>query len=123
MVLAALGAVLALGWYLYSNTVANLAARNIATGFAFLWRESGFEIGESAFLRYSASDSYLRALVVGLTNTLAIAMVGIVLATGLVVGFGGPTDAHAALPHHARGRWRPAPPPWSAAEQGRPPAR
>jgi general L-amino acid transport system permease protein len=32
-------------------------------------------------MRYSASDSYLRALVVGLTNTLAVALVGVVLAT------------------------------------------
>ena len=61
----------------------NLEERRIASGFGFLQREAGFEIGESALLTYSASDSYLRALVVGLTNTLAIAMVGIVLATGL----------------------------------------
>jgi len=63
--------------------MANLEERRIASGFGFLQREAGFEIGESALLTYSASDSYLRALVVGLTNTLAIAMVGIVLATGL----------------------------------------
>ena len=61
----------------------NLEERRIASGFGFLQREAGFEIGESALLTYSASDSYLRALVVGLTNTLAIAVVGIVLATGL----------------------------------------
>ena len=87
---AALGAVFALAWYLYSNTVANLAARNIATGFAFLWRESGFEIGESPLLSYSAADTYARALVVGLVNTFRIALLGIVLATllGLAVGLG-----------------------------------
>ena len=61
--------------------MANLEERRIASGFGFLGREAGFEIGESAFLTYSASDSYLRALVVGLTNTLAVAVVGIVLAT------------------------------------------
>lgn len=87
---AALGAVFALTWYLYSNTVANLAARNIATGFAFLWRESGFEIGESPLLAYSAADTYARALAVGLVNTFRIALLGIVLATllGLAVGLG-----------------------------------
>ena len=63
--------------------MANLEERRIASGFAFLQREAGFEIGESAFLRYGASDSYLRALVVGLTNTLAVALIGVVLATGL----------------------------------------
>jgi general L-amino acid transport system permease protein len=63
--------------------MANLEERRIASGFGFLGREAGFEIGESAFLRYGAADSYLRALVVGLTNTLAVALIGIVLATGL----------------------------------------
>ena len=63
--------------------MANLEERRIASGFGFLGREAGFEIGESAFLRYGAADSYLRALLVGLTNTLAIAVVGIVFATFL----------------------------------------
>ena len=63
--------------------MANLEERRIASGFGFLQREAGFEIGESVFLRYSASDTYLTALLVGLTNTLAIALIGIVLATGL----------------------------------------
>ncbi|HYD56078.1 MAG TPA: ABC transporter permease subunit [Burkholderiales bacterium] len=83
----ALAAVLALGWYLYSNTVANLAERNIATGFGFLRRESGFEIGES-LIAYGAADTYLRALVVGLLNTFQVAGAGIAAATvlGFVVG-------------------------------------
>ncbi len=65
------------------NTVANLEERHIASGFSFLAREAGFEIGESAFLRYSASDSYFRALVVGVVNTLTVSLVGIVAATAL----------------------------------------
>jgi len=69
--------------YLVHNTLANLEARRIASGFGFLGREAGFEIGESAFLRYSASDTYLRALAVGLVNTLTVAAIGILLATGL----------------------------------------
>ena len=79
----ALAAVAALGWFLISNTAANLEARRIASGYGFLSREAGFEIGESFFLRYSAADSYARALVVGLVNTLAVAAIGIVLATVL----------------------------------------
>ena len=63
--------------------MANLEERRIASGFGFLGREAGFEIGESAFLRYSASDTYLAALLVGLSNTLAVALIGIVLATVL----------------------------------------
>ena len=78
----ALLAMLALGiGYLVYNTAQNLEARKIASGFAFLWREAGFEIGESAFLAYSAADNYLRALVVGLANTFRVAAIGVVLAT------------------------------------------
>jgi general L-amino acid transport system permease protein len=81
--------VLALGlaWYLVSNTLDNLAARNIASGFGFLWREAGFEIGES-LLPYSAADTYFRALLAGLGNTFRVALIGIVLATvlGTLIG-------------------------------------
>jgi len=68
--------------------MANLEERRIASGLGFLGREAGFEIGESAFLRYSAADSYLRALLVGVTNTLAVAVIGVVLATGLGTAIG-----------------------------------
>lgn len=79
--------VVALGWYLVHNTLTNLAARGIATGLDFLGREAGFDIGESS-IPYSAADSYARALLVGLVNTLDVAGLGIALATiiGLVVG-------------------------------------
>ena len=80
---AAVAVAVLAAWYLVHNTVANLEERRIASGFSFLAREAGFEIGESAFLRYSASDSYLRALAVGLANTLSVALIGIVLATVL----------------------------------------
>jgi general L-amino acid transport system permease protein len=85
---AALGAVAAVAWFLIANTAANLEARRIASGFGFLGREAGFEIGQTFFLRYGAADSYLRALAVGLVNTLMVSLIGIVLATalGLVVG-------------------------------------
>jgi general L-amino acid transport system permease protein len=85
---AVLAAVVGAAWFLISNTVANLEERRIASGFAFLQREAGFEIGESFFMRYGAADSYLRALVVGLVNTLSVSVIGIVLATvlGTVIG-------------------------------------
>jgi general L-amino acid transport system permease protein len=84
----ALAAALLLAWYLVSNTLENLAARNIASGFAFLGREAGFEIGESALLAYGAADSYLRALAVGLSNTFRVALAGIALATALGAAIG-----------------------------------
>src|SRR3954465_8157762 len=78
---AAIAAAVGVVWFLISNTLANLEERRIASGFGFLGREAGFEIGESFFLRYDAGGSYARALVVGLSNTLAVAAIGIVLAT------------------------------------------
>jgi general L-amino acid transport system permease protein len=82
-----LAAVVALGWYLVSNTLHNLATRNIQVGFGFLAKEAGFEIAEKV-LPYEASDSYGRAFAVGLFNTLTVAALGIVFATaiGTVVG-------------------------------------
>ncbi len=84
----ALAALAAVAGFLISNTAANLEARRIASGFGFLGREAGFEIGESFFLRYGAADSYWQALVVGLTNTLAVAAIGVVAATllGFLIG-------------------------------------
>ena len=83
----AVAAVTAVVWYLVSNTLANLAARNIATGFSFLERQAGFGIGET-LIPYSAADTYFRALLVGLVNTLRVGITGIVLATivGTIVG-------------------------------------
>jgi general L-amino acid transport system permease protein len=78
---AAILAAVLVAWFLISNTMANLEERRIASGFGFLGRESGFEIGETVFMRYSASDSYARALVVGLTNTLAVSIIGVGIAT------------------------------------------
>lgn len=82
-----IGLVVALFWYLAHNTFVNLDRRKIQTGFAFLWREAGFEIGES-LIPYSAASTYGRAIVVGLLNTLQVAVIGCVVATFLGVSVG-----------------------------------
>jgi general L-amino acid transport system permease protein len=84
---ALLVALLALAWLVH-NAAANLDNRRIASGFSFLGREAGFQISESPFLRYSASDTYLEALFVGLANTLRVSLIGILAATllGATVG-------------------------------------
>lgn len=83
----ALGLVFLFGYYIFSNTQANLQRQAIATGFGFLDNEAGFEIGES-MIRYSAADSYLRALAVGVFNTLKVSFIGIILTIllGIIVG-------------------------------------
>lgn len=75
------------GWYLVHNTLHNMATRNIATGWGFLARESGFGISES-MIPYTPADDYARAFVVGLLNTVKVAFLGIILATilGIVIG-------------------------------------
>jgi len=76
-----LGTVALIVWYLVQNTNRNLAARRIATGFAFLGRTAGIPIGE-ALIDYDPSVStYGRALLIGVLNTLKVAVVGVVLAT------------------------------------------
>lgn len=82
-----LGGVAVVGWFLVSNTLDNLERRGVATGFAFLSREASFEIGES-LIPFSAADTYLRAFIVGLLNTLTVSAVGVLLASvlGLAVG-------------------------------------
>jgi general L-amino acid transport system permease protein len=79
--------VVAFGWFLVHNTLVNLGRQNIATGFGFLGREASFAIGES-LIAYAPSDTYSRAFLVGLVNTLYVAILGIVLATilGAVIG-------------------------------------
>jgi general L-amino acid transport system permease protein len=76
--IAMLGFVALFGYYLFSNTAANLKRQSIASGFGFLAKEASFEIGES-LIPYSAADLYLRALVVGALNTIRVAFIGIVL--------------------------------------------
>jgi len=71
------------------NTAANLKAQNIATGFGFLDRTSGFDISQT-LIPYTSTSTYGRVFWVGLTNTLLVAVIGIVLATiiGFIIGLG-----------------------------------
>jgi general L-amino acid transport system permease protein len=79
-------AIAVIAW-LWSNAIHNLSVRRISTGFAFLGREAGMPIAD-AWLAYSPKNTYLRAFIVGIVNTLRVAVLGIVLATvlGTIVG-------------------------------------
>lgn len=83
----AVSIVVAVAWFLISNTLHNLSIRNISTGFDFLGRESGFAIGESP-IAFGPENTYARAILVGLLNTIRVAVIGIILATiiGTIVG-------------------------------------
>jgi general L-amino acid transport system permease protein len=79
--------VIGVGFFLVSNTLANLAARGIQSGYGFLDVRAGFDIGE-AIIEYTNDDTYGRALLVGILNTVKVAFFGIILATvvGVIMG-------------------------------------
>lgn len=86
---AALLVIALAGAYLMSNTLENMRARGIKSGFDFLLQPAGFGIGESLF-EFDSAQSYGVAYLVGLSNTLRVALVGIVAATvlGTLIGVG-----------------------------------
>lgn len=69
------------------NTIASMAKSGINPGFGFLNNSAKFEIGET-MIPYSSSDTYARAILVGLLNTIKVALLGCVLATLLGVALG-----------------------------------
>ena len=73
----------ALAWCL-GNAAEALGRRGIAMGFGYLWDEAGFGIGES-MIAFRSSDTYARAFLVGLLNTLKVSALAIVAAT--LLGF------------------------------------
>jgi general L-amino acid transport system permease protein len=87
---AILGGIAVVLWFLIGNTNRNLAARHIATGFGFLFQPASIPIGETPIPYTASVSTYGRALLIGILNTIRIAVVGIVLATllGTIVGIG-----------------------------------
>ncbi len=71
-------------WQMADNAISSLQRQGIASGFGFLGETSGFAVGQS-LIPYSESSTYGRALVVGLLNTLLVAVLGVILAT--LLGF------------------------------------
>src|SRR5699024_2007526 len=84
---AILAAVAWVGWVLVRNTMTNMAALGIGTGFGFLGESADFGILMS-LIPFDESMSYLRVFYVGLINTLVVSAIGIVLSTilGFIVG-------------------------------------
>ncbi|HZW03948.1 MAG TPA: ABC transporter permease subunit, partial [Anaerolineaceae bacterium] len=73
--------------YLADNMLSNMRRQGLSLSFSFLRLTSGFDIGE-ALIDHQRSDSFARAFLVGLLNTLLVSALGIVLATVLGVFFG-----------------------------------
>lgn len=73
--------------WLANNTIENLAAKDKDINFGFLWNRTGYDIDQH-LIPYTNDDSHFRALLVGLCNTLVVALVGCILSTvlGVIIG-------------------------------------
>lgn len=71
-------------YYLGNNLVENLNRLGISTGFGFLWQQSGYSIGGS-LIPYTDENSYGRAHIVGLLNTLLSTV--LIIASASLLGF------------------------------------
>jgi len=85
-VVALLALLIALSW-LVGNAVENLEKLGKTFDFGFLWTTSNYNI-EPQLIAYSSTSTHFRAAVVGLLNTLAVAIPGWFLATfiGVIIG-------------------------------------
>ncbi|NJN17562.1 MAG: ABC transporter permease subunit [Oscillochloris sp.] len=74
-------------WFLYNNMIDGLRRSNLLPSFRFLDQPAGFPISESP-IDFDPSMTYLRAIQVGILNTLRVAAIGIVVATtiGVILG-------------------------------------
>ena len=72
---------------LVNNTVTNLAALGKDINFGFLWTTAGYDINQQ-IIPFTSQDTHARAALVGILNTLVIAVLGCILATiiGVLVG-------------------------------------
>lgn len=79
--------VAAIAFVLWWNASGNIARRGLEVGFGFLHKTANFAIGETV-IPYSPADSYARALLAGLSNTVVIAVFGCLLTTVFGILFG-----------------------------------
>jgi general L-amino acid transport system permease protein len=75
--------------YLAHNTKVNMSARGIQSGWDFMLGGAGFDIGESLFA-FDSAEPYWKAFLIGFSNTLRVAVLGIILTTilGTLIGVG-----------------------------------
>ncbi len=70
--------------YLGNNVVENFQKLGKPFGFGFLQQESNYDINQT-LIEYNSQSTHLRAAVVGILNTLLVAVCGIILAS--ILGF------------------------------------
>jgi general L-amino acid transport system permease protein len=75
---------IAIVWFFVRNASQNMLKAGMASGFNFLWRDSGIDVPFN-LTGYKPSDSILALLWLGIVNTLLVSACSIVVAT--VIGF------------------------------------
>ena len=85
-ILLALLIIFIFGYFAY-NAQVNMDNRGIDFGLRFLGEEASFDI-QFSLIEYSGASSYARAYLVGVLNTILVAVIGIFFATilGVVIG-------------------------------------
>lgn len=83
---AFLGFIILVGWLIY-NTSQNLAALGKGIDFGYLVEPASYDINQR-LLEYDSRDTHFRAAIIGLLNTLVVAVLGCITATilGVVIG-------------------------------------
>jgi len=84
---AVIAVVAGLLYLAFRNMADALARQGITLGFGFLENAAGFDLGES-LIPYSNTDTFARALLAGLLNTLLVSVLGIVFSTVLGIAVG-----------------------------------
>lgn len=73
--------------WLLNNAYVNLEAKGKDFDFGFLWTRAGYDLAQT-LIPYSNDDTHMRALVIGLLNTLLVSVLGCFFATilGTIIG-------------------------------------
>ncbi|MEP3636735.1 MAG: ABC transporter permease subunit [Paracoccaceae bacterium] len=74
-------------WFLGNNLIQNLRAAGLNISYSFLGDPAGYDIGQS-LIEYSSQSSHARAALVGILNTLLVAVLACLTATifGVIAG-------------------------------------
>ncbi len=82
----ALLAIFLIGFFytIITNTLDNMAAQGIKSGFSFLGTSAGFDV-LMTLIPFETTDSYFRIFTIGILNTILVSLVGIFFST--ILGF------------------------------------
>lgn len=79
--------VILLGAFFFTNALGSLRQMGMSFGYDFLGKMASFDIGDK-LIEFSSTDTYGKAFMVGILNTIKVAIIGILLATilGFIIG-------------------------------------